>query len=51
MEIQGASRLGKLPVYLFDFLDEKKAAGGKVDVIDLGVGDPTVRHRIMSLMH
>lgn len=42
MEIQGASRLSKLPVYLFDALDAKKAeqVAKGVDVIDLGVGDP-----------
>lgn len=42
MEIKGAERLKKLPVYLFDALDAMKAeeqAKG-VEVIDLGVGDP-----------
>ncbi len=42
MQIKGADRLSKLPVYLFDALDAKKAeqqAKG-VNVIDLGVGDP-----------
>ncbi len=42
MNIQGADRLSKLPVYLFDDLDAQKAAevAKGVDVIDLGVGDP-----------
>ncbi len=42
MKIQAAKRLSKLPLYLFDDLDNQKAeeeAKG-VDVIDLGVGDP-----------
>ena len=42
MTIQGAQRLSKLPVYLFDDLDNQKAAeeAKGVKVIDLGVGDP-----------
>ncbi len=42
MNIQGAERLKELPVYLFDDLDNQKAAeeAKGVKVIDLGVGDP-----------
>lgn len=42
MEIAGAARLKHFPVYLFDDLDNQKAAeqAKGVDVIDLGVGDP-----------
>lgn len=42
MNIQGADRLSKLPVYLFDDLDAQKEAeeAKGVKVIDLGVGDP-----------
>ncbi len=42
MNIQGAERLKKLPVYLFDDLDNQKAAeeAKGIKVIDLGVGDP-----------
>jgi len=42
MKIESAERLKDFPVYLFDDLDEKKAAAiaKGVDVIDLGVGDP-----------
>ncbi|MBN2325772.1 MAG: LL-diaminopimelate aminotransferase [Candidatus Omnitrophica bacterium] len=42
MNIQGAERLKKLPVYLFDDLDAQKEAeeAKGVKVIDLGVGDP-----------
>lgn len=42
MKIQPAERLSHLPVYLFDDLDNQKAAAAArgIDVIDLGVGDP-----------
>lgn len=42
MKIEPAERLSHLPVYLFDDLDNQKAAAISkgIDVIDLGVGDP-----------
>ena len=42
MRIEPAERLNHLPVYLFDDLDNQKAAAiaKGIDVIDLGVGDP-----------
>lgn len=42
MKIEPAERLNHLPVYLFDDLDNQKAAAiaKGIDVIDLGVGDP-----------
>lgn len=42
MKIETADRLRHFPVYLFDDLDNQKAAAQAkgIDVIDLGVGDP-----------
>jgi|GEM_PF-3202457 len=47
--MQLSERVKKIPPYLFAQIDKKKAeARAKgIDIIDLGIGDPDLQHRIL----
>ena len=52
MKIELATRIQKLPPYLFADIDRKKAELRKQgkDLIDLGIGDPDLRDRHVLIL-